>query len=383
MKYSAQILVKTESPVHVRFTDEETLYNYFKELFWKGRERVEEETFSTPDILQKLSAAFKSSGITNLVRISHDDVDFYLDKDNEPHDLDKAIEDFGEVLHNAFERFFEEVNIVMETRNSQMDFVIELTMFRVHPIGEYPIRINFSGLPENALVTNIEKKFNLFVNRVEQNIQKYMDVKDVTISFTKKSGPTHFEVKPKRKKEEVTKKKELKTIKEKEEPVEINVSKTDGKCIFFPLYGVILGETTVKELEKKGTRAKDRDDKGKKYKYYTVNDMRFWYNDDCANHIYMTYTDPIPQQWRACGLDWGLSYNEWHELFEKLGFFVSVVKRPKKEWYQGKMTLVAQFNASKKITNDVTLSFEIYFNYSQKTSVKANGTVYSLRIRAN
>ncbi|NJO90849.1 MAG: hypothetical protein HC831_19210 [Chloroflexia bacterium] len=186
MKYSAQISLKTESPVHTRFTDEETLYNYFKELFWKGRERVEEETFSTTDVLRKLSSAFKSSGLTNLVRISHDDIDFYLDKDDEPHDLDKAIEDFEEVLHNAFERFYEEITIVLETRNSQIDFVLELAMLRVHPIGEYPIRITFSGLPENALVTNIEKKFSLFVNRVEQNIQKYMDVKDVTISFTKK-----------------------------------------------------------------------------------------------------------------------------------------------------------------------------------------------------
>ncbi len=383
MKYSAQILLKTESPAHIRFTDEETLYNYFKELFWKGRERVEEETFSIPNILRKFSTAFKSSGITNLVRISHDDVDFYLDKDNEPHDLDKAIENFGEVLHNAFERFFEEITIVMETKNSKIDFMVELTMFRVHPIGEHPIRIDFSGLPENELVTNIEKKFNLFVNRVEQNIQKYIDVKDVTISFTKKSEPVHLESESNLKKGKPLKKKESKRIKGKEEPVEVKAPKTEGKCSFFPLYGVTLGKTTVKELEEKGTRARDRDDKGKKYKYYTVNDMRFWYNDDGANHIYITYTDPIPQQWEACGLDWNLSYNEWLELFEKLGFFISIVKRPKKEWYQGKMTLVAQFNASKKITNDVTLSFEIYFNYSQKTSVKANGTVYSLRVRAN
>jgi len=79
MKYSAQLLIRTESPTHERYTDEENLYNYFKELFWNGRARVEEETFSTPEVLRKLSAAFKSSGITNLVRLSHDDVDFYLD----------------------------------------------------------------------------------------------------------------------------------------------------------------------------------------------------------------------------------------------------------------------------------------------------------------
>jgi hypothetical protein len=366
MKYSAQICLKTESLVKERYTDEETLYNYFKELFWKGRERVEEETFSTRDVLNKLSAAFKNSGITNLVRISHDDTDFYLDKNNKPHDLDNAIGEFGEVLHNAFERFYEEVSVVMETSDSQVNFVVELTMHRIHPIGEYPIQINFSGLPENTTVTNVEKTFNLFVNKVEQNIQKYLNLSDVTISFTKKSKPKYFS-----------------ELVEKEGVKDKSTVKTNKKCKFFPLYGVTLGKTSVKELANKGTRAKDRDDKGKKYKYYTINDMRFWYGDDVANHIYMTYTDPLPQQWRECGLDWDLSYNEWQQLFKDLGFMLSVVKRPKKEWYSGKFTLVAQFNASKKISDDVTISFEVYFNYSQKTSRKAEGTIYSLRVRGN
>jgi len=253
----------------------------------------------------------------------------------------------------------------METKNSQIDFLAELIMLRVHPIGEYPIQINFSGLPESALTTNVEKKFSLFVNRVEQNIQKYLELSDVTISFTKKEEPLVFE--------EV----------EYDEPEKKRKKKFSKKCTFFPLYDVTLGETKVKELSKKGTKAKDKDSDGKPYKYYTVNDVRFWHNEEKANHMYMTYSDPLPQQWRKCGLDWDLSYNEWHELFKRLGFHISVVKSPKKEWYRGKRTLVAQFNAAQKISGKITLSFEVYFNYSQKTSVRTNGTIYSLRVRGN
>ena len=366
MKYSAQLSIRTENHARERFSDEENLYNRFKELFWRGRERVDEETFSTSDVLKKLSAAFRSSGITNLVRLSHDDVEFYLDKDIEPHDLDTAIENFGEVLHNSFDRFYEEISVVMETRNSKIDFMIELIMLRVHPIGEFPIQINFSGLPESSLVTGVEKKFNLFVNRVEQNIQKYIDLSEVTISFTKKDVEPVFE-----------------RIEKDGESGDKKKGKSSEKCLFFPLYGVMLGETDVKELAGLGTPAKDKDENGNRYKYYTVNDVRFWHNNEKANHMYLTYTDPLPMQWGKCGFDWDLSYNEWYRLFEKLKFQMSIVKRPKKEWYSGKMTLAAHFNASKRISKRITISFEVYFNYSQKTSVNAKGTIYSLRVRAN
>ncbi len=319
-------------------------------------------------MLGKLSAALKSSGINNLVRISHDDTDFFLDTANEPNDLDKTILKFKDILRAAFERFYEEITVIMESRQSQIDYVIELLLLRVHQVGEYPIQINFSGLPKSTGVVDIENKFKLLVNKVEQNVHKFMDVSDVTISFTKKTGSV-----------------DAGTTKDKnvDEEVQTEVNLKSKECSFFPLYGVALGETSVKQLAKKGSRAKGKDSNNKRYKYYLVNDMNFWYDKNTATHMYLTYTSPMPQKWRNCGLDWDLTYNEWLKLFKQLGFFISSVKLPKKEWYSGKRTLTAEFHASKKISDDMQLVFELDFNYSQKTSVNSKGTIYSLRVVAN
>jgi len=368
MKYSASIFIRTDNETLERFTDEENIYNYFKELFGKKRSRVIEESFSAPDILTKLNAVFKSSGINNLVRITHDDTDFFMDTESVPNDLDEVIHKFKDTLHNAFARFYEEIAVVMESRQSQIDYVIELLLLRVHQVGEYPIQINFSGLAKSTGVVDLENKFKLLVNKMEQNIHKFMDVRDVTISFTKKIAPPDSQV-----------------TQEEDFDLEVNTKPNfqTKKCTFFPLYGVSLGETTVKELAKEGSKAKGKDSNNKRYKYYLVNDMNFWHDKHTATHMYLTYTNPIPQKWRNCGLDWDLTYNEWVKLFEQLGFHISHAKLPKKEWYNGKRTLAAQFHASKKTLKNIQLVFDLDFNYSQKTSVNSKGTIYSLGIKAN
>ena len=328
-----------------------------------------EESFSAPEMLRRLNAAFKSSGINNLVRITHDDTDFFLDTENETNDLDEVIHKFEDILKNSFERFYEEIAVVMESRQSQIDFVIELLLLRVHQVGEYPIQIIFTGLPKSTGVVDLENKFKLLVNKVEQNIHKFMNVSDVTISFTKKTKHNIIETEP--------------GTEGFEEDVQTKPGNQKKECSFFPLYGIMLGETSIKQLAKKGAKAKGKDSDNKPYKYYVVNDMNFWHDKHRATHMYLTHTSPIPQKWRNCGLDWSLSYNKWLKLFKHLGFFVSNLKLPKKEWYRGKRTLVAEFHASKKISNKTQLVFELHFNYSQKTSVNSKGTIYSLRVLAN
>jgi len=367
MKYAAQILIRPNTETRERFDEDGSFYTKFKELFIKKQSKIIEETFSVPNFLSKLNVALKSVGISNLVRITHDDVDFYLDQENKTNDLDVAIEEFGSLIRNSFDRFFEELSVMFEISEDEVDYLIELILLKVHPIGEYPIQINFAGLPEKHGVANVEQKFKLFVDKVEQSLHKYMDISDITISFVKKVGS-------------------LASAQAEKEIVTSSASapaKGQKKCLFFPLHGVMLGETTTAELEKIGVKAKDFDSEKKLYKYYTVKDMRFWYTHQIADHIYITYTDPIPKQWRDCGLDWSLTYNEWIKLFEKLGFFISIVLAPKKEWYNGSRTLSAEFNASKKINATISISFELDFNYSKKTSVDSKGTLYSIRVRAS
>jgi hypothetical protein len=240
--------------------------------------------------------------------------------------------------------------------------MLELDLIRLHPVGKFPIQLYITGVPVSDESDKMENLFKLFVEKLEQNICKYLDIGDIKLSYIKlfaSANPTDEE-----------------SFDNETIPQENNVA---DNCRFFPLYGVTLSETTVSDLAKKGVKATDLDTEKKLYKYYTINDTRFWHNDKICNQIYITYTSPIPAQWKKCGLDWELSYNEWLSLFKNLGFHISIVKNPQKYWYNGKKTLLAEFHASKKIKNSIQLTVEVYFNYSGKSSVESKATIYSLR----
>lgn len=364
MKLSAQILIRPRTEIRERFSDEDSLAGMLKGLFIERKARLHEETFAAQDILSRLNLVFKRCRITDLVRISHDDTEFYLDKDEQPHDLEQKIQEFNEVLHNAFERFYEQILIIMENTTNQIDYRIELELLRLHPVGEYPINIEIFGVPESASVPDVAQNFRLFVGKMEQNINTYLDVGEIKIVY-QRGADMEF----------INPTLSAKAVETKKSP-KIN-------CVFFPLYGVTLGETSVDRLARIGIMATDLDSQNKAYKYYLVNDMRFWHNDKVATYMYLTYTSPLPKQWKNCGLSWGLSYNQWLDLFMKLGFNISMVKEPSMEWYNGKLTLAAEFYAVKKIKPDIQLTVEVYFNYSKKSSVTSPGTIYSLRFVAN
>jgi len=44
-------------------------------------DKEERETFTAVAILQQLNASFRNLGINNIIKISHDDIDFYHDKE--------------------------------------------------------------------------------------------------------------------------------------------------------------------------------------------------------------------------------------------------------------------------------------------------------------
>jgi hypothetical protein len=362
MKFSAQIQCRLHTETRERFSNEKSLLAQLKGLFIKKEVTVIEETFSAPDILSRLNAALKNSGISNLIRVSHDDTEFYIDKNNQPNDLDRTIDEFNDLLRNSFERFYEKIAVIMEICHDGIDFMVELNLSRLHPVGEFPIQFYITGVPNPNQELQMDRAFELFVEKLEQNICKYIDISDIKRSFLKgysfetETGPVEGNAK-------------------------LKIGRV-GRCNFFPLYGISLGETSVSELAEKGLQISDLDSCKKPYKCYKINDILFWHNDHKANQIYLTYTSALPDQWRKCGLDWELSYNEWMVLFEKLGFRISMVKNPQREWYNGKQTLVAEFHATKKIKKDLQLRVELCFNYSGKSSVMSKGTIYSLRFWA-
>jgi hypothetical protein len=359
MKFSAKIQLRPNTEFRERFSNEKGLISILKGLFIKKEVTIIEQDFSAHDILRRLNSAFQSSGITNLIRVSHDDNEFYLDDKNDQNDLDKIINEFSNVLYNAFERFYEKIAVIMEIKHDGIDFMVELDLMRIHPVKEFPVQISITGIPESSSIQQLDKKFKLFVDKLETNICKYVEVADINQSFLKE----HLNPKPDLEMEEKS-----------------PLSSSSGEL--FPLYGITLGESSISDLAKRGVKATDFDSENKPYQYYIVNDVKFWHNGKKADQMYITNSSPLPKKWKNLGFNWDLSFNEWYYLFQRLGFYISMVKPPKKEWYNGQQTLVGEFQASKKIKKNLHLSIEVYFNYSKKSSVESKGTIYSLRLKA-
>src|SRR6185436_7548110 len=107
---------------------------------------------------------------------------------------------------------------------------------------------------------------------------------------------------------------------------------TQSNRDLFPLLGVTLGVTTLNQLAQFGERSKIIDvSTGKPYNSYKINETNFWYDErGIANHMYMARgIHPIPDQWRALGFDWSISYKHWVTLLNRLGCSVRLEASPR------------------------------------------------------
>ena len=145
--------------------------------------------------------------------------------------------------------------------------------------------------------------------------------------------------------------------------------------LFFPVYGVLPGKTTVADVKAWGYNV----DKGYSKSYTTrINSIAFWDHDGdrVFKDIYMTEADGgMPAEWEELGFDWRLSYDEWVALLEEMGFTIEHVKKPTTVEYSGRKTLQAEFVAT---APDQTFSMDLSFNYGNE-----NGEGSSTRSRAS
>ncbi|MBL7807868.1 MAG: toll/interleukin-1 receptor domain-containing protein [Saprospiraceae bacterium] len=149
----------------------------------------------------------------------------------------------------------------------------------------------------------------------------------------------------------------------------------------FPLYRVNLGKTTLTELMRLGkinTEAVNSRT-GKPFEYVVINGMNFWYSNDKARGIYITYSNAMPMEWQELGFSWKLSYSGWKQLFESLGYKVIEVKPPKVVDYNGAPSFSANLHASYRM-DDVLIIIEANFNYRRGTTIQDSGTLYALTI---
>jgi len=165
-------------------------------------DKVEVETFTAISILQQLNHVFRSMGIDNIIRISQDDLDFYLDCDGKTNDLEEAMDAYTLEMDEVVSSFFKTIYLVLEHEDDVHNFsyLLEIRINRSHNVGKNPIEIKVNGLvrdflnkDEGATKQQMEQVFSTqekydefirsrksdfidFLNKLEMQIKKFIPV---------------------------------------------------------------------------------------------------------------------------------------------------------------------------------------------------------------
>ncbi|MCX7737150.1 MAG: hypothetical protein N2319_10600 [Candidatus Kapabacteria bacterium] len=128
--------------------------------------KQELETFNATSILQQIYDGFNSIGINNVIRLSMDNYDFYLDETGQENDLDKAVFSFTSRVDPIESELFETIYLVLEHREDNLNFLIEVDVKRKHKVGEYPIFIDINCVFEEFNLSHYKSEEELFQNLV-------------------------------------------------------------------------------------------------------------------------------------------------------------------------------------------------------------------------
>ncbi|WP_103069890.1 hypothetical protein [Aquimarina sediminis] len=165
-------------------------------------DKQERETFTAVGILQQINASLRNLGINNIIKISHDDIDFYHDKEGKENDLKLALDKYEIEVNEAMSIHFSQLNLILEHQDDNFKYLFEIVINREHKIGIYPIEIHVSGLLKEFSDSNAKEKiesvlknkesfdnykqnkrklFESFLDQIKFEVKKQIKVDDVEV----------------------------------------------------------------------------------------------------------------------------------------------------------------------------------------------------------
>ncbi len=172
-------------------------------------EKQEYETFTAISILQQINMGLRSINVKNVIRLSVDDYDFYLDEKGVDDDLEQAMFEFKAKVDPLESELFNTIYLVLEHEDEYLKYVVEIAVKRKHRIGEYPIQIHINGILKDFKIdennfdreelkknmakifssqteydnyVNVRKTiFDQFVGGLAQSVKKFIRVDDIKI----------------------------------------------------------------------------------------------------------------------------------------------------------------------------------------------------------
>lgn len=218
-------------------------------------DREEQETFTAVAILQQMNHAFRQMRMTDIIRLAHDDIDFYHDAEGKKGDLKDALDQYDLTINEAMATVFRQLFLVLEHEQDEFYYLIEITINRTHTVGDYPIEIKVNGLLKEfkagtATTEELKKQmtsvfatqetydaflrkrsatFEAFLYDLQVALQKAIRVDDVQVSYQRRMVAPQEKVSPRRTRPAAT-------GRDRSDPVFGDYYSTDDYFVYFLLW---------------------------------------------------------------------------------------------------------------------------------------------------
>ncbi|MBO3699603.1 hypothetical protein [Roseivirga sp. E12] len=215
MYFSARLSIDPSQLTKIERVEPDEMFKKFLHYITSGAtsKKIERETFTAVSVLQQLNRLFWELNINNIIRLSHDDIDIYYDKEGKEDDLKEAVDNYELTINDAMSHHFETLYMVLEHEDKNFVYLMEININRSHAVGAYPIEIKINGLMKefkaesgenqesvkarmktrfgsqevlNGFVNEQELAFETFVNDLGMRVRKHMKVDDVKIEIDKR-----------------------------------------------------------------------------------------------------------------------------------------------------------------------------------------------------
>jgi hypothetical protein len=141
----------------------------------------------------------------------------------------------------------------------------------------------------------------------------------------------------------------------------------------FPIEGVTLGKTSVKELASRGEVGSSS---GNCYSYDINGQMFYVYHGRVADGMHLVNgLYKLPEKWQSIGMDYKLSYDQWIALLKQLGCTVEETKPPTVRDGSFSAVLSAFYSVG-----GMKYKIELHFDYLKGTTRSDLNTLYSIDV---
>ncbi len=212
MLFTGQISIDPSEITKIKKVEPQSYFRRFLHTISNGKikDKIEEENFTAVSILQQFNLVLQGMGINNIIRLSHNNHDYYLDKKGDEDDLEIALKEYEQKIKDQKSRSFNTLSLVLEHNEDTFHYYIEIKINRSHKVGAYPIEIKIDALINEFFEHLLGKKrlkhkmehvfrsqdaydfyltsklneFGHFLNMIGDEIQKHIPIDDLIVDFS-------------------------------------------------------------------------------------------------------------------------------------------------------------------------------------------------------